>query len=152
MRPLRFAPSGEHSSLTQRINPRVPIPPAATAIHGISDADVAGQPIFAAVADELLNFLENCDLAGFGLRRFDLPFLHAEFQRAGRDLSIERRVILDVKEIYHQSEPRDLAAAVRRYCGREHVAAHAALVDAAATAEVLDACRTRSALLEPERH
>ena len=47
--------------------------------------------------------------------------------------------MLDAQRIYHEREPRDLAAAVRFYCGREHTDAHGALADAEATASILDA-------------
>jgi DNA polymerase-3 subunit epsilon len=42
-------------------------------------------------------------------------------------------------EIFHAREPRDLGAAVRFYCGREHNGAHAASADVIATIDVLDA-------------
>lgn len=47
--------------------------------------------------------------------------------------------MVDVQRIYHRYEPRDLTAAVRHYCVREHDGAHGALADAEATAAVLDA-------------
>jgi DNA polymerase-3 subunit epsilon len=65
--------------------------------------------------------------------------LYVEFTRAQQVLSLENRAILDPMEIYHAREPRDLAAAVRFYCGHEHEDAHAASTDVLATAEVLDA-------------
>ena len=86
-----------------------------------------------------INVIDNCDLARFGIKQFDLPFLRAEFARVGVELPLERRAIVDVMELFHNMEKRDLAAALLQFCGREHVAAHAALADATATAEVLDA-------------
>ena len=44
---IRVDPCGDREHRTRRINPGVPIPPDATAVHGISDADVADQPTFA---------------------------------------------------------------------------------------------------------
>ena len=41
---LRVEPDGSRQSRTRRINPGRPIPKEATAVHGISDADVADQP------------------------------------------------------------------------------------------------------------
>jgi DNA polymerase-3 subunit epsilon len=49
----------------------------------------------------------------------------------------------DVLEISHAQEPRDLAAAVRTYCRRDHEGAHAALADVEATTNVLDAMLAR---------
>jgi DNA polymerase-3 subunit epsilon len=130
---------------TRRLNPGVSIPPEATAVHGITDADVADAPRFADVADEVVALLEGCDLCGFNLKRFDLPLLYKEFTRAGRSFVLEGRALIDALEIFHTYEPRDLAAAVRFYLGREHRGGHAAATDALATAEVVDAMLARYA-------
>jgi DNA polymerase-3 subunit epsilon len=130
---------------TYRINPGVPIPPEATAVHGITDADVAQEPRFAQVAADLCAMLDSCDLCGFDLKRFDLRVLHHEFDRAGRPLTLSGRVVIDAMEIFHARERRDLSAAVRFYCGRDHERAHAAAADVTATADVLDAMLARYA-------
>ena len=140
---VRILPNGKRARVTRRINPEVPIPASATEVHGITDADVAGEPTFAEVASELLAFLDGCDLCGFNLKRFDLRMLHLEFGRAGLELPLTGRAILDVMEIFHTYEKRDLAAAVRFYCARDHEGAHAAGADVMATAEVLDAMLAR---------
>jgi S-formylglutathione hydrolase FrmB len=64
------------------VNPLRPIPPPATVVHGLTDADVAACSPFADIAPALLAFLDGADLAGFNLP-FDLLFLTAEFERAG---------------------------------------------------------------------
>ena len=119
---VRLDPDGAARRYRRLVDPGVPIPPAATAVHGIADADVAGRPRFAAIADRLARRLDGCDLAGFNLRRFDLPLLAAEFARAGVAFDPADRAVVDAQQIYHAREPRDLAAAVRFYCGREHAA------------------------------
>jgi DNA polymerase-3 subunit epsilon len=136
---LKVLPGGRQERRNHRVNPGIPIPPEATAIHGIADADVANEPQFTQLAAHLRAFLEGCDLCGFNLKRFDLRVLYAEFNRASLPLSLEGRAILDPMEIFHAREPRDLAAAVRFYCGHEHENVHAAFADVLATAEVLDA-------------
>jgi DNA polymerase III subunit epsilon len=68
-------------SFVRRLNPGVPFPTAA--IHGITDADVTKCRSFAGIARKLARFLDGCDLAGFGIKKFDLPLLIAEFRRAG---------------------------------------------------------------------
>jgi DNA polymerase-3 subunit epsilon len=140
---LKVTADGHRSRRVLRLNPDVPIPPAATEVHGITDEDVADEPRFADVADGLIAFLEGCDLCGFNLKRFDLRLLHAEFTRAGKPLSLQGRAIVDVLEIFFAYEKRDLAAAVRFYCGREHEDAHSADADVLATAAVLDAMLAR---------
>jgi DNA polymerase-3 subunit epsilon len=136
---LKALPDGRQTHRHHRVNPGIRIPPEATAIHGITDADVANQPRFAELAADLRGFLDGCDLCGFNLKRFDLRVLYIEFNRAAQPLSLEGRAILDPMEIFHSREPRDLAAAVRFYCGREHEGAHAASADVLVTAQVLDA-------------
>jgi DNA polymerase-3 subunit epsilon len=134
---VRMEPGGKRTSWQQLVNPGIPIPAEATAVHGISDIDVAMAPALEAVADELLEQLDGCDLSGFNLMRFDVPFLAEELLRAGREWNHARLRIVDVQRIFHKKEPRDLSAALRFYCGREHEGAHDALADVEATADVL---------------
>src|SRR5262249_37578711 len=89
--------------------------------------------------------LDDCDLCGFNLKRFDLPLLYTEFGRAGCSLPLDGRALIDPQEIFHAYEPRDLAAAVRFYLGREHEDDHTAAGDVLATAAVLDAMLARYA-------
>jgi DNA polymerase III subunit epsilon len=136
---IRLSPGGDVFERVRRFNPGIPIPPEATEVHGISDADVVDEPAFAAVAKSLAELLEPCDLAGFNVRRFDLPLLLDEFRRAGVDFHMAERRVVDVQMIFHREEPRDLSAAVRFYLGRELEDAHTALGDIRATAAVLGA-------------
>src|SRR5262245_2539566 len=76
---LKLLPAGVHELRTRRLNPGMPIPPAATAIHHITDADVAAEPRFEQIAGGLIEFLDGCDLGGFNVKRFDLPLLYEEF-------------------------------------------------------------------------
>lgn len=122
---------------TQRLNPGMPIPPGATAVHHIGDDDVAGCPSFAEVAPSLLELFADCDFAGFGVRRFDLPLLVAEFRRAGLTFEIAERNVIDGKDIFHLKEPRTLSAAHVYYCGGELLAAHSAEADMIASRDVL---------------
>ncbi len=136
---LKIQPDGQRTHRTRRLNPGRPIPPEATSVHGITDADIAGEPRFEQVVDSLLSFLEGCDFCGFNPKRFDLRMLYGEVSRAGRKLILEGRAIIDAMEIFHRQEPRDLAAAVRMYLGRDHQDSHSAAADVLATAEILDA-------------
>lgn len=123
---------------SRRVNPGMPIPAEATAVHGITDADVAQEPTFREIANALRTALEPCDLAGFNLRRFDLPMLRAELRRCGLSLDHTTRRLIDLQQLYHQREPRDLAAAVRFYTGREHVGGHSAESDTFVLLELLE--------------
>jgi DNA polymerase-3 subunit epsilon len=136
---LRLAPDGGREGRTRRINPERPIPPEATAIHGIGDEDVRDEPTFRQIARGLLDFLAGADLAGFNVLRFDLPLLDREFRECGLELDLAARRIVDALAIFHRKERRDLEAAVSFYLGRSHDGAHSAEADVQATAEVLEA-------------
>jgi DNA polymerase-3 subunit epsilon len=135
---LRVEPDGSSQARARRIDPGVPIPPEATAVHGITDQDVRGEPTFAGLAKSLAALLEGCDFAGFGVARFDLRLLEAEFHRAEVPFSLEGRSVVDALRIFHDRERRDLAAACRLYLGREHEGHHGAEADARAALEVLE--------------
>lgn len=140
---LKLWPGGASELVTRRVDPEVPIPPAATEVHGITDADVAGEPTFRQIAAGLVDFLDGCDLCGFNLLRFDLRLLLAELGRVGHALELDGRRLIDPCAIYHQRERRDLSAALRFYCGAEHDGAHGAEADVLATVAVLDAQAAR---------
>jgi DNA polymerase-3 subunit epsilon len=135
---VKMHPGGERTTHRYRVNPGQPIPPEATAIHGITDEDVADCPAFADIAVELAAVLEDCDLCGYNMIRFDLPMLGEEFLRAGVDFDAEDRRLVDAQRIFHRREPRDLSAALAFYCGKDHVDAHGAEADVLATIEVLE--------------
>jgi DNA polymerase-3 subunit epsilon len=135
---LKIHPDGKEEYKSHRVNPGVPIPAETTAIHGITDDDVANEPMFQQYAKSVRDFLEDCDIAGFSVIQFDLPCLEAEFARAGIDFSRRGRQLVDSKVIYHQREPRDLQAAYQKYCEKDMVNAHSAEEDAKVSAEILD--------------
>ena len=134
---LREEVGGSIESRTRRVNPGMPIPPEATAIHKIRDEDVRGEPPFERLAKSFADFLEDADLGGFGLERFDAPLLVMEFERAGVEFSLEGRALVDAQRVFHVMEPRDLGAACRYYLGRDLEEAHSAAADAEAAREVL---------------
>lgn len=135
---LKIHPDGSEMLRSVRINPEMSIPKAATAIHGITDEDVADKPRFRQYASSLRDFLDGCDIGGFSVKRFDLPLLEAEFRRVGVEFSRQGRCILDTQVIYHKLEPRDLAAAYRKYCGKELKASHTSEADVRAAVEILE--------------
>jgi len=136
---IKVMPDGSEESRCWLLNPTVPIPPETTAIHGISDEIVALCPTFADKADEIFGFFLGCDLSGFNADRFDIPCLEEEFARVGLNFAASSRRHVDVQRIYHRMEPRDLTAAVRFYCDRDHAGAHGAEADTRATLDVLKA-------------
>lgn len=136
---IKVMPSGNETERTLRINPGMPIPAEATAIHHITDDDVKNAPPFKQVAQELANVFLGCDIAGFNSNRFDVPMLMEEFLRAGVNIDLSRRKFVDVQTIFHKMEQRTLIAAYKFYCGKDLTEAHSANADTRATYEVLKA-------------
>ncbi|HDJ33733.1 MAG TPA: 3'-5' exonuclease [Bacteroidetes bacterium] len=145
---LRIDPGGKKDSVTLRVNPEMPIPPESTAVHGISDDDVADAPTFAQVARNIARMLEGCDLAGYNAGRFDIPLLAEEFLRVNVDVDLKRCRIVDVQNIFHKMEQRTLSAAYKFYCNKLLEGAHTAEADVRATHEILEAQLDRYGDLE----
>jgi DNA polymerase-3 subunit epsilon len=134
---IKVNPDGSEEVVSKRLNPEMPIPASSTAIHHITDEDVKDAPTFKAVASKLMQFFDDCDIAGFNSNKFDVPLLSEEFLRAGLKFDVMSRKFIDVQNIFHAMEPRTLIAAYRFYCGKDLEAAHSAEADTRATYEVL---------------
>lgn len=144
----KVSPNGREETKTIRINPGVPIPPACTEIHGISDEDVKDCPSFREVAKEIARDIEGCDLAGYNSNRFDIPLLAEELLRADVDIDLMKRKFVDVQVVFHKMEQRTLVAAYKFYCDKDLTNAHSAEADTLATYEVLQAQLDRYPELE----
>ena len=141
----KVMPDGTAETRVERIRPvdaegnTVHIPEITTAVHGITDADVADKPSFRDLAPSLLEFIGDADLAGYNSNKFDVPLLVEEFLRVGIDFDLKQHRMVDVQNIFHQMEQRTLVAAYRFYCHKELDNAHSAAADTLATYEVLKA-------------
>ncbi|MBN1676788.1 MAG: 3'-5' exonuclease [Kiritimatiellae bacterium] len=133
----KLPPDGALEWHVFRVNPEIPIPAGATAIHGIHDADVAQCPTFREIAGRVLEILDGCDLGGYNLLRYDIPMLVEEFLRAGLTCDLTQRRVFDAQRVFHKREPRDLTAAVAFYCNGTHENAHGAQADVLATINVM---------------
>ena len=147
---VKILPGGEQRIKTWKIKPwdyvkqcQRPIDPQASKVNGVTDDMLVDCPTFFEVADEVASWLVDSDLAGVNSAKFDLPMLAEEFERvklAGKDLNVDLHSpkMVDVQNIYHAMEPRNLKAAYRFYCGGEDFEnAHTAEADTIATYEVL---------------
>jgi DNA polymerase-3 subunit epsilon len=119
------------------INPCMPIPPSATQVHGITDEDVCESPTFAYFAEELESLFDGCDLTGYNIAAFDVPFLAAEFARVGRRWPAPGTKIVDSWRIAVKQIKRDLQWALRYYCDEFLLDAHTALADTRAALSVV---------------
>ncbi|HEV2354440.1 MAG TPA: 3'-5' exonuclease [Puia sp.] len=134
---LKIQPDGKKLVKRKLLNPEIPISSVSTEIHGITNEMVKDAPTFRQVANELRQFLDHCDLAGYNSNRFDIPMLAEEFLRVGMEFEGKGRKLLDVQKIFHMMEQRTLTAAYRFYCNKELEGAHGAEADASATWDVL---------------
>jgi DNA polymerase III subunit epsilon len=133
---LKLHPDGEEEIRTRLINPGIPIPPSATAVHHITDEAVAEEPKFRDIAKGLSDLFRGADIGGFNSNRFDIPILVEEFGRCSIAFPEQHALLVDVQVIYHRKEERTLAAAYRFYCGKNLEDAHNAEADVKATLEV----------------
>ena len=136
---VRILPDNTRQVKRKLINPEIFIPQVVTDIHGLTNEMLKDAPVFKHVANEIKQFLDNCDLGGYNSNRFDIPLLMEEFLRAGIDFDMKGRRLLDVQRIYHMMEQRTLTAAYKFYCEKNLEGAHGAEADVVATCEVLEA-------------
>ncbi len=136
---VKIATDGSKIVKRKLINPEMPIPKVSSDIHGITNDMVKDAPTFKQVANEVKQFIEGADLAGYNSNRFDIPMLNEEFLRAGVPVDIESRKLLDVQKVFHMMEQRTLTAAYKFYCHKNLEDAHSAEADAVATWEILEA-------------
>lgn len=112
--------------------------PEALAIHGISDAQLAGKPTFLQVVDRFLEFIDGATLVAHNAS-FDVAFINAEFERVGQAAVASDRVIdtLAIAKRKHPMGPNSLDALCRRYgIDNSRRTKHGALLDSELLAEV----------------
>ena len=149
---VKIMPGNETRVKTWRVRPwdyigncQRKVNPSAYEVHRISDEEIKKEKRFFEISDEVETWLDGCDLAGFNSNKFDLPMLAEELERVRKyknkavRTDLHKMRMVDVQNIYHQLEPRNLKAAYKFYCGKELENAHAAEADTMATYEVLKA-------------
>ena len=145
---FKVFPNGNKESKTWLVNPTIPIPAFATAVHGITNEKVANEPTFKELASQVHAMIKDSDLAGFNSDRFDIPLLAEELLRSEVDFDMKNRVSVDVQTIFHKKEERTLSAAYKFYCNQSLENAHSAEADTMATYEILKAQLDRYVDLE----
>jgi DNA polymerase III subunit epsilon len=129
-------PSGQ--SFHRYLNPERDVPSEAAAIHGLSTEFLKDKPFFAEIVDELVSFIGEAPLVAHNAL-FDLGFLNAELERAGR-VQIARERLIDTLLLARRKHPAgpnrldDLCARYGIDNGRR--TKHGALLDAELLAEV----------------
>lgn len=125
------------STWTELVDPGRPIPPAATAVHGITDAMVRGRPRFEAFAPRLRALFAPDTVFVAYNAGFDLCVLNSEFARCGVEPLPPDQPVLDPLQIERRVTSRSLGPTYQRYTGRDLERAHTADADVHAMVEVL---------------
>ena len=133
---VKVFPDGKEEEKNVVINPTIPIPPGATAIHGISNEEVKDKPKFKQIAKSFHAWLSGCDLAGYNSDNFDIPMLIEEFSRVGMPFPEPETHFIDVLKIERKINGHTLGATYQRYTGEELEGAHDALIDIYATIKI----------------
>lgn len=118
------------------VHPGRPVPAAATAIHGLSDAMLADAPHIEDVLPALARFAADTVLVGHDIG-FDLRFLEAAAPSAGVDLSHPVLDTLLLDAVLYPGQPDHSLEAIAARLGISVVGRHTALGDALVTADVL---------------
>lgn len=119
------------------LNPEIRIDPESTAIHGIRNKHVKGQPTFKDKSQEIFELFNDCYYSGFNIAAFDLPVLRREFLRTGIDFDYDDKNIIDTRQIYRYMVPRTLSSAYNYFCKKDFKGTHGAMTDTEIALEIL---------------
>lgn len=127
---INHVPTGR--TLHHYINPERDMPQAAFEVHGLSTEFLSGYPVFAALADEIVEFLGDAVLVIHNAA-FDMKFINSELRRLGRP-EIPMSQALDTVQLARRKYPGaqvSLDALCRRFeIDNGHRTLHGALLDA----------------------
>lgn len=118
------------------LNPGRPIPPGITRLTGISDAMVAGAPVFADIAEAFAAFASDAIFVAHNVE-FDYGFISAEFERMGQAFRRPKLcTCASMRKLFPGQDSYGLAALCAAYDIplKTH---HRALCDAEAAAQLL---------------
>lgn len=129
-------PTGRHYHIY--INPERSMPDEAFRVHGLSSEFLADKPLFSAVVDEFLAFIDDATLIAHNAN-FDIGFLNAEFARLGKPPISPDRVI-DTLALARRKHPK-AANTLDALCSRYGVdtssrTVHGGLIDSVLLADV----------------
>ena len=129
----------------QYIQPERDVPMEAQAVHGITEEFLADKPVFAAVADEFLAFIDGAELIIHNAP-FDVGFLDNELGMLAKARGTQLPKIRDICDVTdslimarqkHPGQKNNLDALCRRYyIDNGHRELHGALLDSEILADV----------------
>jgi DNA polymerase-3 subunit epsilon len=130
-------PTGRH--FHRYLNPERAIDYAASEVHGLTSEDLLDKPRFGEIADEFLDFVGGAELLIHNAP-FDVAFLNAELERAGRPKLESLCRVADTLEMAREMHPgkkNSLDALCERYAvDNSRRTLHGALLDAQLLADV----------------
>lgn len=133
---INYIPTGQ--VWHRYFNPQRAMPAEAFAVHGLSDEFLADKPLFGALAQEFLDFIDGAKLVIHNAS-FDMGFLNAELGRVKLGPLADAMVVdtLQLARRKHPGAQASLDALCKRY-GIDNSARtkHGALLDAELLAEV----------------
>ena len=113
-------------------NPQRDMPAAAEAVHGLSMSFLSDKPLFAELADDLMEFLGDAPLVAHNAG-FDFGFLNTELEMISRQAVCTTRMVdtVAIARKRHPGAKLSLDALCTRYgIDRSHRVKHGALLDA----------------------
>ncbi|WP_085315631.1 DNA polymerase III subunit epsilon [Derxia lacustris] len=127
-------------SFHRYVNPQRPSDPEALKVHGLTEEFLADKPLFADVADELMDFVGGAEIVIHNAA-FDVGFLDAELARLKRgNFGAAVAGVIDTLHISRELNPgkrHNLDTLCERYgISNAHRVLHGALLDAQLLAEV----------------
>lgn len=127
------------ASYSQLVNPQIPIPAKVTQITGITDRDVRHQPTIDKALPKFYAFCGRDTWIGHNIRRFDLPVIAREAERAGVGMpDVSFYDTLEVSQTLLPQLDRHRLLDLIRYFGIAKTERHRAADDAAQTAQIFE--------------
>lgn len=135
---IKMLPNGTREIYETLVNPGIPIPQEAIDIHHITDDMVKDSPTIEQIADEIIAFLDGCDILGYNSNNYDVPLLSLTLSLLGYVWPSPDVHLVDACVIYKRKEGRTLKDANVFYTGEILEDAHDAKVDVMATINVFE--------------
>lgn len=135
---LKISPgTTETTTLSHFVNPQMEVSESAEEKTGLTLKKLINCPVFKDIADEVLEFIEGCDLGGYNIKKFDVPILFEEFMRIGiTSFNPFKIKLIDVFVMECTRNKRTLSAIYEKYTNKNLEDAHEASADVNATVEI----------------
>lgn len=132
---------GENKEKSYLINPKTEISKEVEELTGITNEMVKDKPVFADVASEIYDIVNDANLIGHNIIRYDIPLLMQEFSRNDIDWfpDLKKVKIIDTMRLFEAAIPRTLEFAYKFFCNKEPENAHRAADDVRMTKEIVKA-------------